>query len=128
MDNRPNPARMASNPWKISQMLRQTETDLAQGTAHAILELRRNSSGGCRLSGVLPLKSGFVSCLIKPEPETFQSGVHRMKHALALLMLSAVSALSIGAAYACNHDILCPVKWVWSDGEGTCIEDTKETS
>ncbi len=53
---------------------------------------------------------------------------HRMKHAIALLVLSAVSAFSTSAAYACNHDILCPVKWVWSDGEGTCIEDTKETS
>lgn len=54
-----------------------------------------------------------------------------MKHAFALFVLFAVSALSIGAAYACAHDILCPTHWVWSDGEGTCIEDPnnpKETS
>ncbi|MEE9587066.1 MAG: hypothetical protein V3V97_03485 [Hyphomicrobiaceae bacterium] len=51
-----------------------------------------------------------------------------MKHAIALLVLSVVSAFSTSAAYACNHDILCPVNWVWSDGEGTCIEDPKGTS
>jgi hypothetical protein len=51
-----------------------------------------------------------------------------MKHAIALLVLSTVSAFSTSAAYACNHDILCPVKWVWSDGEGTCIEAPKGTS
>ncbi|MFQ5625622.1 MAG: hypothetical protein ACE5FM_03095 [Methyloligellaceae bacterium] len=51
-----------------------------------------------------------------------------MKHAVALFMLCAAIIISLSAAYACNHDILCPEKWVWSDAEGTCVEDSKETS
>jgi len=49
LDNWQNPARMASNPWKIDQMLRQAEIDLGKATAHAGLALRRNPSGGYRL-------------------------------------------------------------------------------
>jgi len=55
-------------------------------------------------------------------------GAHHMKYAFALLVLSAVSAITVGAAHACNHDILCPDNWVWSDGEGTCVEDPKGTT
>ncbi len=51
-----------------------------------------------------------------------------MKYALAIFLLSTVSVISVGTAYACNHDILCPVNWVWSDSEGTCVEDPKGTS
>ena len=51
-----------------------------------------------------------------------------MKHAFALFMLAALLVIPLGAASACGHDILCPVKWVWSDAEGTCVEDPKETS
>jgi hypothetical protein len=51
-----------------------------------------------------------------------------MKHSFALILLSAILGLSAGAAYACDYDILCPTKWVWSDAEGTCVEDTKGTS
>jgi hypothetical protein len=51
-DNRPNPTRMASNPWKIDQMLRQTEIDSEKGTAHAFLALRRNPSGGYQLDAL----------------------------------------------------------------------------
>jgi len=51
-----------------------------------------------------------------------------MKYAFSLFMLSAAPAISVGAAYACNHDIQCPDNWVWSDGEGTCVEDPKGTT
>ncbi len=50
-----------------------------------------------------------------------------MKHALALLLFCTSTTLS-AAVYACNHDILCPTQWVWSDAEGTCVEDPKGTS
>jgi hypothetical protein len=50
-----------------------------------------------------------------------------MRHVFALFVLTALSVLSVGAAYACNHDILCPDNWVWSDGEGTCVEEPKGT-
>jgi len=45
-----------------------------------------------------------------------------MKHAFAVFILSAALFLSLRVAYACNHDILCPDQWVWSDAEGTCVE------
>ena len=51
-----------------------------------------------------------------------------MKHAFALFMLSALLIIPFSAAYACNHDILCPEKWVWSDAEGTCVEAEPGTS
>ena len=56
-----------------------------------------------------------------------ENGVHHMRFAFALFMLTTLSVLSGGAAFACNHDILCPDNWVWSDGEGTCVEDPKGT-
>lgn len=51
VDNRPNSTRMASNPWKIGQMLRQTEKDLEKAKAYATFSLRRNPSGGCQFNG-----------------------------------------------------------------------------
>ncbi len=50
-----------------------------------------------------------------------------MKRAFALIMVSAALVISLRAAYACNHDILCPVQWVWSDAERTCVEATPPT-
>lgn len=47
-----------------------------------------------------------------------------MKRAFAMFMLSVMFVIPAGAAYACNHDILCPDQWIWSDLEGTCVEDT----
>jgi hypothetical protein len=49
LDNRQNPARMASNPLKIGRMLRQTEIDSEKGTAYATFTLRTNPSGGYQL-------------------------------------------------------------------------------
>ena len=51
-----------------------------------------------------------------------------MKHAFALFILSAALVISLRATYACNHDIECPEKWVWSDAEGTCVEAAPGTS
>jgi len=43
-----------------------------------------------------------------------------MKHIFLLILFA--STLFAGVANACNHDILCPDQWVWSDAEGTCVE------
>lgn len=45
-----------------------------------------------------------------------------MKLIVTMVTVSAVLAAGIGSVYACNHDILCPDDWVWSDDEGTCVE------
>ena len=50
-----------------------------------------------------------------------------MKHAIVIGLVAASFAIG-SAAFACNHDIMCPVNWVWSDDEGTCVEEPKGTS
>ena len=50
-----------------------------------------------------------------------------MKLVIAIA-LTCVSIALGSAAYACDQDILCPANWVWSDDEGTCVEDPKTTS
>jgi len=51
-----------------------------------------------------------------------------MRHILLFaLTLSAVLA-SAPATMACDEDIMCPVAWVWSDKEGTCVEAPMPTS
>ncbi len=45
-----------------------------------------------------------------------------MKQTFLLLLFISALAAGAGRVYACNHDILCPEKWVWSDAEGTCVE------
>ena len=55
-------------------------------------------------------------------------GGDNMKYVFAIILLSTLSVISVGTAHACMHDIMCPVNWVWSDSEGTCVEDRKGTS
>ncbi|MCH8239665.1 MAG: hypothetical protein IIB62_06375 [Proteobacteria bacterium] len=50
-----------------------------------------------------------------------------MKRAFASIMVSAALVISLRAAYACNHAILCPDQWVWPDAEGTCVEAVPPT-
>lgn len=50
-----------------------------------------------------------------------------MKRFAVLAVLALVAGINIGAAFACNHDILCPTGWVWSDNEGSCIEASEPT-
>lgn len=50
-----------------------------------------------------------------------------MKYAAAIMFMIASFAVG-SAAFACHHDITCPAKWVWSDAEGTCVENPEGTS
>lgn len=45
-----------------------------------------------------------------------------MKHFQVLLLLALVLSAGTSMAMACDQDIYCPVKWVWSDSEGTYVE------
>lgn len=45
-----------------------------------------------------------------------------MKRSHLLIMIAALMTAGTSAALACDQDIYCPVKWVWSDSEGTCVE------
>jgi hypothetical protein len=74
-----------------------------------------------------PLEILWSEALIGGGVADIEHGVQYMRHVFALFVLTALSVLSVGAAYACNHDILCPDNWVWSDGEGTCVEEPKGT-
>ena len=51
-----------------------------------------------------------------------------MRKFAVLTVLAIATGVNIGAAFACNHDVLCPVSWVWSDREGTCVEAPDPTS
>lgn len=44
-----------------------------------------------------------------------------------ILTLFMLCFLVVGKAVACD-DVECPQKWVWSDAEGTCIEQPGEVS
>lgn len=45
-----------------------------------------------------------------------------MRMLLALTFSTIIAATTVGAVFACDEDILCPDRWVWSDKEGTCVE------
>jgi hypothetical protein len=49
-------------------------------------------------------------------------GIGAMNLILTAVTFSVLLAAGVGAVFACNHDILCPDDWVWSDDEGTCVE------
>lgn len=76
----------------------------------------------------LPLETFRFEDLIREYTTLMLNGPRHMKYAFALFVLSAVSAITVGAAHACNHDIQCPDNWVWSDNEGACVEDAKGTT
>lgn len=56
-----------------------------------------------------------------------KGGSSAMKRLLVLVLFAAAVGSNIAAAYACNHDILCPTGWVWSDKEGSCVETARPT-
>lgn len=51
-----------------------------------------------------------------------------MKTAFLLIIALVAFAATPSSSLACNHDILCPDSWVWSDEEGTCVEAEPGTS
>lgn len=50
-----------------------------------------------------------------------------MKRFVVLAVLAVIVGANVGAALACGEDIMCPTGWVWSDGEGTCVETARPT-
>lgn len=45
-----------------------------------------------------------------------------MRMLLLIAVLALAAGIGAGVSRACNHDILCPEGWAWSDKEGTCVE------